>query len=86
MVAEAAELERVAGGSVAYCVFQWLVPQYVVAARKQLEHAPTHEGAWKVLRQMLADVAPMRREGHRAARLALARERLAFDRARERWK
>ena len=93
LVQEAVELRRAAGGSVTTRVFEWLVPQYAVAAREQAGNARTPDERWMVFRQMAFDLAPVRRGEIEAERLVLECERLAFDRARakantekERWK
>jgi hypothetical protein len=82
LTAEAAQLQRAASGSVTSRVFEWLIPQYAVAAREQVKNAPTPVDRWKVFRQMTSDLAPVRRGELDAGWLALDRERLAFDRAR----
>ncbi len=82
LVREANELRKTVGGSVTTRVFEWLVPQYAVAAREQVRNALTPDERWKVFRQMASDLAPMRCGELYAEHLALECERLAFDRAR----
>jgi hypothetical protein len=79
LVAEAAELKRIASGSITDAVADWLAPQYLLAAREKLDGA---EGArrWEILHSFVQDWAMLRRGDHSAARLQLDRERLAFER------
>jgi hypothetical protein len=79
MTADAAELKRVAGGSITDTVAGWLAPQYLLAAQEKLSGA---EGArrWEILRLFVQDWAILRRGEHSAARLQLDCQRLAFER------
>jgi len=79
MAAETAELKRALGGSITETVADWLTPQYVLAAREQLDAANAAE-RWKLLRLMAGDLTALRRGDLSAERLALERERLAFER------
>jgi hypothetical protein len=79
MAAETAELKRALGGSITETVAEWLTPQYVLAARRQLDAASATE-RWRLLRLMASDLTALRRGDLSAERLALERERLAFDR------
>ena len=62
----------------------WLAARYAVATRRVAET----EGAegWRLLRELCGDVVEIRRGDHSAQRLRMERERLEFDRARDREK
>lgn len=71
MAAEAAGLKAAVGGTLTDVVADWLVPQYVLAAREQLSTLPQGAERWKVLRLTASDLVALRRGDHSAARLAL---------------
>jgi len=80
MVAEAQDLKMAAGGSVTDAVAAWLAPQYLLAARENLE-TKSGAGRFEVLRTFMHDWATLRRCDHSAARLQLDREELDWQRA-----
>jgi hypothetical protein len=82
MAAESAELKAAVGGVLADMVADWLVPQYLLAVREQLASLPAGPERLKVLRLTANDLTALRRGDNSAARLALSRERLAFERMR----
>ena len=71
MSAESAALRATVGGALTDVVADWLVPQYVLAAREQLSAAPDGATRWKLLRLTANDLVALRRGDHSAARLAL---------------
>lgn len=80
MAAEAQDLKAAAGGSVTEAVAAWLGPQYLRAARENLE---SKSGGERLagLRMFLHDWAVLRRGDLAAARLQLDREELEWQRA-----
>src|SRR5713101_309222 len=81
MAAESAELKAAVGSTLTDVVAEWLIHQYVVAAREQLAAVPNGSERWKLLRITANDLVALRRGDHSAARLTLERERLVFERA-----
>ena len=63
----------VVDGSLTDLVADWLMPQYVMAAREQLAAVPNGAERWKVLRMTANDLVALRRCDLNAARLALER-------------
>jgi hypothetical protein len=84
MAAEVQELTRAAGGSIADVAADWITAQYMLALRKQLAATPDAPEQLKLMQRAAADVAPLRRGGHSAARLQLDREELEFKRQKHR--
>jgi hypothetical protein len=76
MVAEAADLKRIAGGSITDAVADWLAPQYLLAAREKLT-ATDRAGRFEVLRTFLQDWSMLRHGDHTSERLHIEREKLA---------
>lgn len=79
MVAEAKTLKESVGGSVSDAFAEWLVPQYLLAAREKLSGAPSDQH-WAILRAVAQDCTLFRRGDHSAARLQLDREELEWRR------
>jgi hypothetical protein len=80
MVAETADLQTAAGGSVTDAVAGWLAAQYALAVSDKLT-ATNGVGRFEVLRTFLHDWTLLRRGDHSAARLQLDREKLDWQRA-----
>jgi hypothetical protein len=87
MVAEAHELNAVAGGSVTDAVADWLAPQYLLAAQGKLE-ATAGTGHYEVLQTFVQDWAMLRHGDHTAERLHIERQRLKLAErdAEHRWR
>ena len=62
----------------------WVAARYAVATRRVAE-AEGVEG-WRLLRELCGDLVELRRGDHSAQRLRMERERLEFDRQRDREK
>ncbi|MBI5386972.1 MAG: hypothetical protein HZA90_20050 [Verrucomicrobia bacterium] len=86
MVAEAQDLQQVAGGSVTEAVAAWLGPQYLLAAREKLS-STGGAGRFEVLRTFVQDWAMLRHGDHTAERLQIERQRLELSKqdAQKRW-
>ncbi|MCB1078558.1 MAG: hypothetical protein KDM64_12090 [Verrucomicrobiae bacterium] len=79
MASEADDLERAVGGPVVEMVARWLAPTYAAAARRRLDDLEEDQRL-EALRQMIHDLALLRRGDQAAEKLRLDHERLAWER------
>jgi len=84
MKAEAEELARAAGGSIADVAADWLAAQYLHSLRRHLATLPEGPERLKLLRQATGDITALQRANHSAARLKLERERLDLEQQKHR--
>ena len=84
MKAEAGELARTAGGSIADVAADWLAAQYLHSLRQHLATLPEGPERVKLLRQSVCDVVALQRASHSAARLKVERERLELQQQKHR--
>jgi hypothetical protein len=80
IAAQTAEWQRQAGIPLTELLANWIIPQYLQAARDELATLPAGPERLKLLRQMASDAVALQRGASGHARLQLDREKLEFDR------
>ena len=85
MAAEAEAMKQAAGGCVTAVAAEWVGAQYLLALQRQLATLPPDDPErFALLRQAAGDVAALQRGSILAARLQIEREKLEFQRQKQR--
>ena len=77
---EIADCSGVAGGPLRDMLAEWSVPQYLLAARKELAALALNSDRLRLLQHMTRDGVALQHGGYWTPRIELDRERLALER------